>query len=295
MPLRKGEPVAEAIHELAHHGSRPRSHEQIVAIAESNFHRGRASGGIADAQHLASGGFSASGDPMVERAEMRNAGYDSQYHPGGFIASDTSGRTDRLPMSVAADSFVVPADVVSGLGQGNSLAGARMMNEIIGSPAPYGAGAAPHGRGHNIPNPPRAESQSSQTPSSVGGAPPQFAGSPASTSPAPVSSSVPIQALSDSALQSMGPQVNASDLVTQLPDIGYSRGGREPLSDVILAGGEMVVHRNDVEKIGHRMRKLGKSKARTDLAAGHEAMRELVSRVRKHQMKFLKSAPEPKR
>ena len=41
-----------------------------------------------------------------------------------------------------------------------------------------------------------------------------------------------------------------------------------------------------VARIGLRMRKLGKSKAKTDLAAGHEALRDLVSRVRKHQMEI---------
>lgn len=44
MPLPKGMPVAAAIHELSHHGSRPRSHAQIVAIAESNFHRRKKGG-----------------------------------------------------------------------------------------------------------------------------------------------------------------------------------------------------------------------------------------------------------
>jgi len=57
------------------------------------------------------------------------------------------GRTDTLPISVPAGSYVVPADVVSGLpgAQGNSLAGHVALNKLFAalplSPdeAPYGA------------------------------------------------------------------------------------------------------------------------------------------------------------
>lgn len=50
----------------------------------------------------------------------------------GFIHSDVAGRTDRLPTVAAPDSFIVPADVVSGLGQGNSLSGAKILDQILG-------------------------------------------------------------------------------------------------------------------------------------------------------------------
>ena len=41
----------------------------------------------------------------------------------GPIKSHVKGRTDHIEMSVPHGSFVIPADVVSGLGQGNSDAG----------------------------------------------------------------------------------------------------------------------------------------------------------------------------
>jgi len=63
----------------------------------------------------------------------------------GFIHSLVPGRTDRLPMSVKANSFVVPADIVSGMGQGNSAAGAHILGQI--TKAPYGA-SMPTSRGH---------------------------------------------------------------------------------------------------------------------------------------------------
>lgn len=228
MPLRPGMPVSDAIHELTHHGSRPRSHEQIVAIAMANHDRGKhADGGITKGlPHLAIGGMGF--DPYFERQEARDIGYESQYHPGGFIESDTAGRTDRLPMSVAADSFVVPADVVSGLGQGNSLNGAKVMDAILSS-GPYGTRLPHQVHGHGPPSPHR------------------------------------------------------------------SAGGHPGKSDVIVAGGEYSIPPDKIARIGHRMRKTGKSKAHTDLAAGHEALRELVKRVRAYTVKWLKQAPEPKR
>lgn len=59
------------------------------------------------------------------------------YHPPGFIVSGVPGRTDRLPMSVQSNSHVIPADVVSGLGQGNSLAGAQLLEQAL-QLGPYG-------------------------------------------------------------------------------------------------------------------------------------------------------------
>jgi hypothetical protein len=41
----------------------------------------------------------------------------------GPIKSQVKGRTDHIPLTVPAGSFVVPADVISGMGQGNSDAG----------------------------------------------------------------------------------------------------------------------------------------------------------------------------
>lgn len=50
---------------------------------------------------------------------------------GGLIASPVAGRTDRLPMNVKPNSYVIPADVVSGLGQGNTMAGGRILDAML--------------------------------------------------------------------------------------------------------------------------------------------------------------------
>lgn len=55
----------------------------------------------------------------------------------GFLNSAIPGRTDKHPMKVASGSYVFPADVVSGLGQGNTLAGKSML-ETMFKTGPYG-------------------------------------------------------------------------------------------------------------------------------------------------------------
>lgn len=96
----------------------------------------------------------------------------------GYIPGTTGGRTDNKPISVADGTYIVPADVLSGLGEGNSHAGwAALAREYgldmpptkadggpVGQPVPIvaasGEGAIPpeaiiakHGnldRGHNV-------------------------------------------------------------------------------------------------------------------------------------------------
>lgn len=63
--------------------------------------------------------------------------------PGVHLMASSSipGRTDRIPMRARPGSYVLPADVVSGLGQGNTMAGAKMWGQAIQAAAgPMGAG-----------------------------------------------------------------------------------------------------------------------------------------------------------
>ncbi len=55
----------------------------------------------------------------------------------GMIHSSIPGRTDKIPMKIASGSYIIPADVVSGLGQGNSTAGATKLNQLF-QMGPYG-------------------------------------------------------------------------------------------------------------------------------------------------------------
>lgn len=85
----------------------------------------------------------------------------------GALLTSTMGRADAHRTFVPSGSYVVPADVVSGRGQGNTLAGAGTLHQMFGMGAPYGAsgsgpygGAAAHlrgGRGPQMPKPPKMQ------------------------------------------------------------------------------------------------------------------------------------------
>lgn len=69
------------------------------------------------------------GVPSWTRTEERET--------SGLLHSGVAGRTDQLKVNAPVDSYVVPADVVSGLGEGNSLSGARVLQKAFGV-GPYG-------------------------------------------------------------------------------------------------------------------------------------------------------------
>jgi hypothetical protein len=80
------------------------------------------------------------GTPWEVKAEARGMVPHS-----GFIPGTGGGRADTVPMGVKRQSYVVPSDVVSGLGGGNSAAGAAALNKLFGQ-GPYGAAIPKIGR-----------------------------------------------------------------------------------------------------------------------------------------------------
>lgn len=68
----------------------------------------------------------------------------------GLIQSKVPGRTDQLPLKVGADSYIVPADIVSGMGQGNTDAGARMLDELLKLSGHESGGSGPTDQGVDI-------------------------------------------------------------------------------------------------------------------------------------------------
>ena len=77
----------------------------------------------------------------------------------GAINTATPGRADAHPTHVPPGSYVMPADIVSSMGEGNTAAGQKILakmflplqaqggNQIalMGQHAPFGAGGAPFG------------------------------------------------------------------------------------------------------------------------------------------------------
>jgi len=89
------------------------------------------------------------GDPWWTRAEARAGDAGTT----GFLHGSTPGRADMVKTQAPAGSYVFPADVVAGLGEGNSLAGANIMQRILDS-GPYGTPLPRGARGMGPPRPP---------------------------------------------------------------------------------------------------------------------------------------------
>lgn len=73
-------------------------------------------------------------------------------HMGGLFNSPVPGRTDKLSVAVPAGGYVLPADVVSGYGEGNTLAGSQKFREMIKDlyGVDSGSSGAPQGLNHII-------------------------------------------------------------------------------------------------------------------------------------------------
>ena len=54
----------------------------------------------------------------------------------GALRHDGPGRTDDLPINVPGESFVLPADVVSALGEGNTANGFKILEKMY-PPLPH--------------------------------------------------------------------------------------------------------------------------------------------------------------
>lgn len=94
--------------------------------------------------------------PWWVKSEART---DTGTSPGsGFLSGNTPGRADALHTQAPAGSYILPADVVAGLGEGNSLAGARVVDEMLRT-GPGGIPQAPAVRGRTMPQPPRAQAK----------------------------------------------------------------------------------------------------------------------------------------
>ena len=121
---------------------------------------------------------------------------------GGHLASPVAGRTDHLPISVPRGSYIIPADIVSSLGEGNTQAGARLLDSYLPPPG------------------------------------------------------VP----------------------------GFASGGTAaPMVDIAAAGGEYVVHPDQVAQLGGG-----------DMQHGHDILKSLVKQQRDKTIKTLKGLPGPK-
>ena len=78
------------------------------------------------------------------RADGGSVNEDAKLHTGP-IHSPVAGRTDHLPMHVPSGSYVIPADIIGAMGEGNTMAGFKHVRRMFGG-IPYGNQAAPYGQ-----------------------------------------------------------------------------------------------------------------------------------------------------
>src|SRR5215471_6300776 len=98
-------------------------HKQAIAIALDVQRRaGKQSGG---------------GLPWLARIGARQLAQHA-----GALHSTVPGRTDKLPITVGGGSYILPSDHVAAIGQGNSTAGAAILDRLF-KQGPYGTSQTP--------------------------------------------------------------------------------------------------------------------------------------------------------
>lgn len=85
-------------------------------------------------------------DPFSPVAGSQSGANGTEPPVSGPVIGPTGGREDSIPVSVLAGSFVIPADVVAALGDGNTLAGMRALDAAFGSGADAGTQGRPYGQ-----------------------------------------------------------------------------------------------------------------------------------------------------
>lgn len=99
---------------------------------KDKMNRGGIPGLVYRAKALARGGPGSAPWTVRNRSHPR--------HKAGMIKSSIPGRTDKIPMSVPPGSYILPADVPSALGEGNTMAGEKILGAMFKS-GPYSQGA----------------------------------------------------------------------------------------------------------------------------------------------------------
>ena len=85
---------------------------QAIAIALKTARETKAVGGMSE--------VSSPSAPVTEKIHV------------GPIHSPVAGRTDHLPMHVPSGAYVIPADIISAMGEGNTMAGFRVADRLFG-------------------------------------------------------------------------------------------------------------------------------------------------------------------
>jgi hypothetical protein len=152
MPLSKGtsqKTISHNISEMVHAGH-PQA--QAIAAALNTARHARAFGGPNQFTETSTG-------PMDYRKADLSVPQVKHFQPvemthKGAIHSPVAGRTDHLPTKLDSGSYVIPADIISSMGEGNTMAGFKIARRMFSSkpyfqenPMPYAGGAQPYAQG----------------------------------------------------------------------------------------------------------------------------------------------------
>lgn len=154
MPLTSGKSQATISHNISEmvHAGHPQN--QAIAAALNTARHTKAEGGTFTTTTTGPGGFM--GNPLHEKIQPVNDTVVKHPHKmhTGPIHSPVAGRTDHLPMNVPSGSYVIPADIISAMGEGNTMAGFKIARRMFSShpywqesKQPYQSGAMPYGGG----------------------------------------------------------------------------------------------------------------------------------------------------
>ena len=110
--------------------------------------------------HRAPGGMMApsEAEPWWTRSEARSADAGPMT---GYLHGATAGRADALHGTALTSSYILPAEELAGLGEGNPMFGARVIQSML-STGPHGTPLPRMGHGSGPPRPP-----SMQTPEAL--------------------------------------------------------------------------------------------------------------------------------
>lgn len=84
---------------------------------------------LADPMNYGSGGFAQFARGGAPQADLASGPGQPIFR--GPVNADVPGRTDHLPVHVASGSYVVPADIVSALGEGNTTTGFKVISTMF--------------------------------------------------------------------------------------------------------------------------------------------------------------------
>jgi len=257
------------------------------------------SGGDND-QKYATGGKVKHKHPQIDENPQEHEFIN--FSKGGLIDSHIPGRTDKIPMRVPPGSYVLPADIPSALGEGNTKAGSEILKKMFthsayGLPPPNIHGRAfqyPHQlHFSHVPIPHQKARGGKVEPATVLPANHQLG------MKVPKGGSMCANCKYLASSTTCGNQgfvkwhgkpelpEPANEYCCDLYEHGKTEkkadGGKTDHVPIIAAGGEFIIHPDVVKAIGGG-----------DMKQGHKTLDKFVINTRKHHIETLKKLKPPK-